>query len=162
MSKKYIKGKDGKFKGSIGDPTLVPQATQNTSLPSIPSETSSMPPAENSDNVMRLYQKAQMFQTQSSQNLAPTIKMSATNIETGEIEELEVIESVLTNESREPGNDRLVRLSKDEVKFMDRDKITNALGYSIMGQGFSMFKNLVLYKQYAEDKDYIIYKVDVK
>lgn len=166
MAKKYIKGKDGKFKGSIGDPNAVPQAVSNTSLPAIPMETTSLVPGQNSDSIMRLYEKAQLLQ--SSQNSAsnlpkpPTVKMTAKNIATGQAEEMEVIESRLTNESRSAESNRLVRLPRDEVRFMDRDKLTNALGYSIMGQGFSISKNLVLYERYAEDPEYIVYRVDVK
>ena len=166
MAKKYIKGKDGKFKGSIGDPNAVPQALSNTSLPAVPVETTSLIPGQNSDSVMRLYEKAQLLQTSqgSASNLPkpPTVKMTAKNIETGELEEMEVIESKLTNESRSAESNRLVRIPRDEARFMDRDKLSNALGYAIMGKGFSFFENVVLYERYAEDPDYIVYRVDIE
>jgi hypothetical protein len=173
MTKKYIKGKDGKFKGSIGDPNAIPKPPSNTSMPTAP-ENTSLKPGGNSEDILKVYEKAQLFQNNkslhqqdaSTQSVSaaqyPTIPMVAKNLETGETEELEVIESKLTNESREPASDILVSLPKDEIRFMDRDKITNALGYSVMGQGFSMFNNLVLYKPYAENSEYMIYKVDVK
>lgn len=40
MPKKYIKGKDGKFKGSLPDPTILPNATNISSLPTLPTNTS--------------------------------------------------------------------------------------------------------------------------
>ncbi len=173
MTKKYIKGKDGKFKGSVGDANAIPKPPSNTSLPIVP-ENTSLKPGGNSEDILKVYEKAQLFQNNKSPNQQdastpssptvqyPTIQMVAKNLETGATEELEVIESRLTNESREPASDILVSLPKDEIRFMDRDKITNALGYSVMGQGFSMFNNLVLYKPYAENSEYIIYKVDIK
>jgi hypothetical protein len=173
MTKKYIKGKDGKFKGSIGDANAIPKPPSNTSMPIAP-ENTSLQPGGNSEDILKVYEKAQLFQNNKSPNPQnasapsastvqyPTTQMVAKNLETGVTEELEVIESKLTNESREPASDILVSLPKDEIRFMDRDKITNALGYSVMGQGFSMFNNLVLYKPYAENSEYIIYKVDIK
>jgi hypothetical protein len=37
MSKKYIKGKDGKFKGSLPDPNLLPPSTAGAAIPAHPS-----------------------------------------------------------------------------------------------------------------------------
>ena len=47
MPKKYIKGKDGKFKGSLPDPAMLPKAPISNSLPTTPppSHTPSEPPS---------------------------------------------------------------------------------------------------------------------
>jgi hypothetical protein len=39
MPKKYIKGKDGKFKGSLPDPTMLPKAATIPHLPTLPTNT---------------------------------------------------------------------------------------------------------------------------
>lgn len=36
MAKKYIKGKDGKFNGSLPDPALLPKLSNSASLPKLP------------------------------------------------------------------------------------------------------------------------------
>jgi hypothetical protein len=45
---------------------------------------------------------------------------------------------------------------------MDRDKLTAALGFAVMGQGYNMSKNIVIYRKYAEDSEYAIYRVDIQ
>lgn len=40
MPKKYIKGKNGKFKGSLPDPTMLPKTASLSSLPTLPTNTS--------------------------------------------------------------------------------------------------------------------------
>lgn len=91
---------------------------------------------------------------------APTVTMSLKNPVTGKTSEYQVIDSRLTNESRPAQKDVLVRIEKDEARFMDMDKLTYALGYAVMGNGFS-HKNILIYTPFTEDSGYKIYKVDI-
>lgn len=57
----------------------------------------------------------------------------------GTQEELEVVKSQLGGESHslESGESIYVEIPKEEVRFMDRDKLTHALGYAIFKDNFT-------------------------
>jgi hypothetical protein len=95
-------------------------------------------------------------------NGAPTVVMQAKVIKTGAVEDMTVIDSQLTMDSRPAQSDVLVRIPRDEARFMDADKKTAALGYAVMGNGFKWGDNMVTYNLYAEDPEYLIYDVTVE
>jgi hypothetical protein len=168
MSKKYIKGKDGKFKGSLADPNEVPQGSGSQTIPPLPNFSAKDRNAKRVLVLEELHKNAllhraeEQIQTDSAESKPQTVTMSAKNVESQEVEELAVIDSAFTTESRPPQQDCLVRVPLDEVRFMDRDKLTAALGFAVMGQGYNMSKNIVIYRKYAEDSEYAIYRVDIQ
>jgi hypothetical protein len=55
MAKKYIKGKDGKFKGSLPDPTMLPQPPVSNSLPPLPPATPAAPSGSYEASISRIH-----------------------------------------------------------------------------------------------------------
>jgi hypothetical protein len=167
MSKKYIKSKDGKFKGSLADPNSVPQSAEAANLPPLPQYSIADRNAKRELVLEELHRKVISGRAGDKQpapvgSQPPTLETSAKNVETQEVEELEVIDSVFTNESHSPQQGCLVRVPLDEVRFMDRDKLTASLGFAVMGQGYKRAKNIVIYSKYAENSEYAIYRVDIQ
>jgi hypothetical protein len=168
MVKKYVKGKDGKFKGSIADPNGVPEVSESKSIPVLPNFSPDDRNAKRTVVLETLYKQAKL-KRDSELNKADKpepkpelVSMSAKNVETQEIEELEVINPSLRFDSMKAQQNCLVRIPLEDIRFMDRDKITAALGSAIMGSGYSMSRNILTYKRYAENSEYAIYRVDIQ
>jgi hypothetical protein len=78
----------------------------------------------------------------------------------GTQEELEVIKSQLGGEAQnlESGESVYVEVPKEEVRFMDRDKLTYALGYAIFKDSFNN-NTILTYATYGTSGDSNIYLV---
>ena len=106
---------------------------------------------------------AEAFETYiTKNNTPPMVQMQAKVKSTGAVEDMIVIDSQLTNESRPAQQNALVRIAREEARYMDMDKKTAALGYAIMGNGFKWGQHMLTYELYADSPEYFIYKVDIE